>query len=250
MTEPPPNRLAWIGNDDPFPDVELAWTEELGANGLLAASEALSPEMLKRAYRLGVFPWSGPGEPVLWWTPNPRMVLQPQQFKLRRSLRQAIAQAQREGLRLTSDQDFAQVMSACAAPRPGQAGTWITPAIHRAYGSLHGMGLAHSVELWAGERLIGGLYLVNQGRMLFGESMFSRQPNASKICLAALVAWALRNDCPLIDCQQQTEHLATLGANPISRAEFGSWIARLVDQPPPPWDRTPIDWGVFETSHG
>ena len=245
MSESPEHRLAWIGPDDDFPASDLAWTDEMGANGLLGAGDKLTSALLKRAYARGIFPWSGPSEPILWWSPNPRMVLQTKDFKQRRSLTQAIRQAQAEGFMLKSDTAFQSVMRGCAAPRDEHGGTWITTAIQAAYQDLHKQGLAHSIELWHGHQLVGGLYLVCLGQMVFGESMFSRRPNASKVCLAGLVRWLERHDCPLIDCQQETPHLATLGARPIPRAEFESCVARLTNAPGPPWATEPLDWGVF-----
>ena len=154
MRQPPAPRLAWLERGDPFPPVDQALTEESGANGLLAASNSLDAAMLMHAYRQGIFPWSGPGEPLLWWSPDPRMVLWVPEFKFHRSLRQAAVKALREGQRLTCDTAFADVMRACAAPRPGQAGSWITAPILQGYEELHAQGLAHSIELWQDDILI------------------------------------------------------------------------------------------------
>lgn len=249
MSQSPDLRLAWIGPDDDFPDTDQAWTDEMGANGLLGAGEVLTASLLKRAYRRGIFPWSGPSEPILWWSPDPRMVLKTQGFKLRRSLSQSIRQAQAGGLTLRADSAFQSVMRGCAAPRDQDGGTWITPAIEAAYLDLHNMGLAHSIELWDGHELVGGLYLVSIGKMVFGESMFSSRPNASKICLAGLVKWLQHHNCPLIDCQQQTAHLASLGARAIPRAEFESWLTNLTQEPGPPWVTDPLGWGVLTATN-
>ncbi|NBY13582.1 MAG: leucyl/phenylalanyl-tRNA--protein transferase [Betaproteobacteria bacterium] len=238
-THPP---LTWVGPDEAFPPTAQAWPEGSGANGLLAAGESVTPDQLVRAYTRGIYPWSGPEEPMLWWSPDPRMVLPVREFRIRRSLRQAIDQAKRSGCDLRLNHDFAGVLSACAEPRPGQAGSWITPAIALAYTELHHRGYAHSISLHDGDQLLGGLYLVSLGEMVFGESMFSRRANASKICLAALVAHLTRQGAPLVDCQQQTEHLASLGARPVPRAEFEGELARLTSRPPLDWRSDALGW--------
>jgi leucyl/phenylalanyl-tRNA--protein transferase len=254
MRQPPTPRLAWLERGDAFPAVDQALTEESGANGLLAASNSLDTAMLLSAYRQGIFPWSGPGEPLLWWSPDPRMVLWVPEFKFHRSLRQAAAKALREGHRLRCDTAFAEVMGACAAPRPGQAGSWITPPILQGYEALHAQGLAHSIELWQGDTLVGGLYLVALGQMIYGESMFSRVPNASKICLAALVQWLARWSTPeapiVIDCQQETSHLKSMGARPIARDAFLALVARQATKPVLPWDLDPPSLNMFMLTHG
>jgi leucyl/phenylalanyl-tRNA---protein transferase len=254
MLAPTTPRLAWLEAHDPFPPLSHALTEETGANGLLAASEGLTTDMLLRAYQQGIFPWSGPGEPLLWWSPDPRMVLFVSEFKLHRSLRQAAAKANREGYMLTCDKAFGEVMQACAAPRAGQSGSWITPPILRGYQALHAQGLAHSLELWKEQSLVGGLYLVSLGSMVFGESMFSRVPNASKICLAALVRWLSRWDtveAPMvIDCQQQTSHLQSLGARPISRGQFTDQLRRQAVRPPLPWPLDSSGLNIGMLAHG
>ncbi|MEY2777219.1 MAG: hypothetical protein RLY30_1317 [Pseudomonadota bacterium] len=205
--------------------------------------------MLLQAYRKGIFPWSGPGEPVLWWTPSPRMVLKVSGFRRHRSLRQAIRRAAASGLEVRMDHDFVAVMRACAEPRPGQEGTWITPAILRAYAGLHTQGFAHSISLHRGEQVIGGLYAVAIGTMIFGESMFSRETSASKICLDALVRFAEEQGAEAIDCQQQTQHLALFGALPIPRTEFESLLNSKVDQPALDWGVKTLPWPTYATSH-
>ncbi|MFZ9162741.1 MAG: leucyl/phenylalanyl-tRNA--protein transferase, partial [Burkholderiaceae bacterium] len=165
--------LAWVSPLDDFPPSHQAWTEEQGANGLLAVGSSLTTDLLIRAYQRGIFPWSSSAEPVLWWTPNPRMVLRVENFRCHRSIRQAARQFAQQGLEIRFDRDFGEVMSACAEPRRDQAGTWITDHIRQAYLGLHQTGLAHCVGLYQGHRLLAGLYFVNLGAMVFGESMFT-----------------------------------------------------------------------------
>ncbi|MBS1229161.1 MAG: leucyl/phenylalanyl-tRNA/protein transferase [Proteobacteria bacterium] len=213
--------IPWLGSADPFPPLELALAEP---NGLLCAGGDLSPQRLLDAYRNGIFPWYSPGEPILWWSPDPRMVLVPSEFKVSRSLRRTL----RAGLqRITLDSDFAAVIRACALTRrKGQAGTWISGEMQAAYCNLHELGFAHSVEVWLGDKLIGGLYGLAIGKMFYGESMFSHATDASKIALAHLCRHLDAQGFGLIDCQMNTPHLASLGAREIARREF---IARLVD---------------------
>jgi leucyl/phenylalanyl-tRNA--protein transferase len=209
----------------PFPDPALAETEP---NGLLAVGGDLSPDRLRNAYRAGVFPWYGEDQPILWWSPDPRLVLFPDRLHVSRSLRRTL---RRDGFRVSLDRDFAAVIQACAAPRPAADGTWILPEMAQAYGRLHALGLAHSAECWRGGELVGGLYGVAIGRTFFGESMFSRATDASKVALVHLVrrlsAWGFA----LVDCQVYTPHLASLGAVEIPRAEFLRRLAEAVDQP-------------------
>jgi leucyl/phenylalanyl-tRNA--protein transferase len=228
--------IDWLHPGDPFPPVAKALAHP---NGLLAASAELSVERLIDAYRRGIFPWYAEGEPVLWWCPDPRMVLFTDEFKVARSLRKRLrAVARGDALRLTCDKAFEAVMRACAAPRAGQDGTWITEAMVRAYVALHRRDLAHSIEVWRGGELVGGLYGVALGRMFYGESMFTRATDASKIALAALLQLLRNEDVPMIDCQQNTEHLASLGAREIPRATFCAHVAAATQ-------RTPIDWSVY-----
>ena len=214
--------IPWLHPGEPFPPLETALEDP---NGLLAASEDLTPARLLAAYTRGIFPWYSAGQPVLWWSPDPRMVLHTAEFKVSRSLRRVVQSARFE---IRVDTAFDDVMRACAAPRDEFGGTWITDAIRAGYGALHRQGYAHSVESWLEGELVGGLYGVAIGRMFFGESMFARQTDASKVALAHLVRQLRAWEFPLIDCQQQTAHLGSLGARPIPRAEFAKAIARLV----------------------
>lgn len=212
-----------LGPDpDDFPDPVAALRRP---NGLLAMGGDLSPERLVAAYRRGIFPWFSAGEPILWWSPDPRLVLRPQNFKLTRSLRKRVRAA---GWRITCDTAFLPLIHACAhAPRPGQDGTWIVPEMIAAYVRLHRLGVAHSVEVWEGTRLVGGLYGLAIGRMYFGESMFSAVPDASKAALWALCARLQSWGWPLIDCQQETAHLVSLGAELMPRGEFVATVTEL-----------------------
>ncbi len=214
--------IGWLNPGDPFPPAETALVDP---NGLLCAGLELTPELVLAAYERGIFPWYSEGQPVLWWSPDPRMVLTPQDFNLHRSLRKTLKHAYFE---IRTDTCFESVMRACAEPRPDQGGTWISDAIVGAYSGLHRAGFAHSVETWVDGELVGGLYGIALGRVFFGESMFMRRTDASKIAFAHLVSQLRRWQFELIDCQQQTEHLATLGAAPISRAEFLGRVSRLV----------------------
>jgi leucyl/phenylalanyl-tRNA--protein transferase len=223
--------IPWLRPTDPFPPVEQALDEP---NGLLAAGADLSPTRLLDAYSRGIFPWFNAGEPVLWWSPHPRMVLFPAEFKLARSLRKRL---RRRDYEVTFDSAFETVMRACAEPRPGQHGTWITPQMVDAYTRLHALGHAHSVETWIDGALAGGLYGVAIGRVFYGESMFTRVRDASKIAFAHLVAQLSDWGYGLIDCQMRTRHLASLGAREIPRSEFVALLTRLtqLSGQPSPW---------------
>ncbi len=214
-----------------FPPVETALADP---NGLLAMGGDLSPARLLDAYRHGIFPWFNPGEPILWWSPDPRMVLVPDEVRVTRSLARRLRNA---GFELRVDSAFAEVMRACAAPREGAGGTWISPAMVAAYTRLFEAGYAHSVETWRDGQLVGGLYGVAIGRMFYGESMFSREPDASKVALVRLARQLQRWQFGLIDCQMETPHLASLGARTIPRAGFTARLAELVNLPhhPGPW---------------
>lgn len=228
--------IAWLGADDPFPAVRNALDEP---NGLLAASRDCTSRRLLDAYQAGIFPWYEAGQPVLWWSPDPRMVLFPDRFRVSRSLRKTLrAAAADPRIDLRVDSAFETVMRHCAAPRSGQDGTWITETIVRAYCALAEQGLAHSIEVWADGDLIGGLYGVGLGRMFYGESMFSRVRDGSKIALAGLVALLLREGVPVIDCQQNTRHLASLGGCEIPRQEF---CRRMRDA----LVRESVPWGAY-----
>jgi len=214
-----------------FPPVETALADP---NGLLAMGGDLSPARLLDAYRHGIFPWFNPGEPILWWSPDPRMVLVPGEVRVTRSLARRLRNA---GFELRVDTAFTEVMRACAAPREDAGGTWISPAMVAAYSRLFEAGYAHSVETWRDGQLVGGLYGVAIGRMFYGESMFSREPDASKVALVRLARQLQRWEFGLIDCQMETPHLASLGARTIPRAGFTARLAELVNLPhhPGPW---------------
>ena len=223
--------IPWLTGNAPFPPVERALRSP---NGLLAAGGDLSAPRLLEAYRHGIFPWFNPGEPALWWSPDPRMVLIPGEFKISRSLAKVLRNAAYE---VRCDTAFEQVMRGCAAPRGEQGGTWINEDMIVAYCALHEMGYAHSVEIWIDGHLAGGLYGVSIGRMFYGESMFSHAANASKIALAHLAGQLERwqADHPIkgmIDCQMNTAHLASLGAREIPRSEFIARLQELINCEP------------------
>lgn len=220
--------IPWLEAEDPFPPVTRALREP---NGLLAAGADLSVARLTEAYRRGIFPWYGAGQPLLWWSPNPRMVLFPPELRLSRSLRKRL---RRRDYVIRCDSAFDAAVRACAAPRAGQSGTWITEEMIAAYGALHCHGFAHSVETWIDDSLVGGLYGVALGRMFYGESMFARATDASKIALAHLVKQLARWNFGMIDCQMQTAHLASFGAREIPRAEFTRSLRELVNYPQSP----------------
>ena len=227
--------IAWLhGPDDRLPPTKLALARGSDAPGLLAAGGELTPERLTEAYSKGVFPWYSAGQPVLWWSPDPRMVLLTEAFKLSRSLRKTLQQFQRSaGCELRIDSAFRRVISACAGtPRGGQDGTWIVPEMVEAYCAWHTLGRAHSFETWIGGELVGGLYGVSLGRMFFGESMFSHRSDASKIALAALVCFCREHAIAMIDCQQHTGHLASMGASEIDRGAFEARLAPSLRGPP------------------
>lgn len=217
--------IPWLTPHAPFPPLEAALAKP---NGLLAAGGDLSPQRLLEAYRCGIFPWFNAGEPILWWSPDPRMVLLPSELRVSRSLNKVLHKGNYE---IRMDSAFSQVMQACAAPRKGQSGTWIHPEMISAYAALHEAGVAHSVEIWVDGELMGGLYGVSQGKMFFGESMFSRIPDASKIAFVHLVRQLQRWDFGMIDCQMKTAHLASFGAREIPRIEFSQRLRELVNYP-------------------
>lgn len=220
--------IPWLTADAPFPPIRRALREP---NGLLAAGADLSPERLLAAYRRGIFPWFSEGDPILWWSPDPRMVLFPEDFRITRSLAKTLRNGRHE---VRVDTEFRAVMEACAAPRDGQDGTWITTTMMDAYSRMHDLGHAHSVETWIDGQLVGGLYGMAVGRVFYGESMFTRVRDASKIALAHLVALVVAKGFGMIDCQMVTNHLASLGARPIAREEFSARIAELVNSGPEP----------------
>jgi leucyl/phenylalanyl-tRNA--protein transferase len=217
--------ITLLHDNKPFPPVELALRQP---NGLLAAGGDLMPERLLDAYRHGIFPWFNAGDPILWWSPDPRMVLFPDEFKISHSLRKTLHRGEYE---VRTDTAFEQVMRACALPREGQDGTWIQEDIIQGYVRLHQMGLAHSVETWIDDELAGGLYGVSLGHMFYGESMFSRKTDASKIALAHLALQLKRWNFGMIDCQMNTPHLATMGAREIPRRQFLARLQELIHYP-------------------
>ncbi len=221
--------IPWLEADTPFPDVSEALSEDEDAAGLLAAGADLSAGRLLAAYRRGIFPWFSEGQPILWWSPDPRMVLFTENFSVSPSLKKTLKKFHTSSItdgrwEIRFDSAFADVMRACAGPRKTGPGTWISEDIIAGYSTLHRLGYAHSSEVWLDGQLVGGAYGVSIGRMFYGESMFARVTDASKIALAYLVHFLKSNGVPMIDCQQETQHLASLGAAPVSRTEF---IARL-----------------------
>ena len=214
MRNPP---LTWLAKSDPpdaFPPVETAFAEP---DGLLAAGGDLSPERLLYAYRNGIFPWYDSGQPILWWSPDPRCVMRPEEFHLSRRLRRSLRQTE---FTVTFNHDFAAIVEACASNRPGQLGTWITRDMAQAYETLNRLGWAHSVEIWLDGQLAGGLYGIGIGKAFFGESMFSNASNASKAALYVLTRILTLNAFEILDCQVESPHLKTLGAGRMPRREF------------------------------
>lgn len=220
----PTGKVVALKADTPFPDVNMALTEP---NGLLAIGGDLSRKRLLDAYRLGIFPWFSEGEPILWWSPNPRMVLFPQDFKISTSLAKRLKKNDYE---VRFNTNFRQVMEACAeTSRPDQHGTWITHEIIEAYCALHTLGYAYSAETWIDNKLVGGLYGVLINQMFYGESMFHHTTDASKIAFAHMVKFLKNRGIGMVDCQMNTRHLASLGAQEISRADFMHQLKKLID---------------------
>jgi leucyl/phenylalanyl-tRNA--protein transferase len=246
--------LAWIDDTLPLPRPESALPEGSDAPGLVAAGGQVSPVRLEEAYRQGIFPWYSAGQPVLWWSPDPRMVLPVAAFKLSHSLKKTLRRFRRTpGCEIRFDHDLRGVMRACATtPREGQNGTWIVPAMVDAYCAwARRAGRVHSVETWIDGRCVGGLYFVSVGRMVYGESMFSHRSDASKIALAALVAACRARGVALIDCQQNTGHLASLGAREWPRAAFLAHVRGAVDQAlPGDWTYDEAAWSLLDPSPG
>lgn len=222
--------LVWLdpeGDPEAFPPCEYALEEPAG---LLAAGGDLRPQRLLAAYRRGIFPWYSPGQPILWWSPDPREVLFPAEFRRTRSLAKRERNA---GFEVRFDTEFAAVITACAAPRSRHDGTWITTEMRDAYLRLHALGVAHSIETWCEGALVGGLYGLQLGQVFFGESMFSRMPDASKVALSTLVSQAPERHIALIDCQLPSAHLATLGSRSLPRRDFLALLEQLIDPPRP-----------------
>ncbi len=225
-------RLPWLSVGADFPDPERAWLEP---NGLLCAGGDLSPTTLLKAYARGIFPWYNAGDPILWWSPDPRGVLWHEDLHISRSMRRLLKQ---QHYRISTDLDFRAIIEGCAAPRPYADATWIQPAMQQAYCALHAAGHAHSIEVWDDQgQLAGGLYGICIGRMFYGESMFSRQPNASKCALIVLSRWLAYQSCPLIDTQFPNPHLLTLGATTWPRAHALKAIRDLTQKP------AQLSWG-------
>ena len=240
----PQRPLPWLDAGEQFPPVSRAWGPGDPAPGLLAAGSTLDVATLVQAYNRGIFPWFSEGQPTLWWSPDPRMVLHTQQFKLHRSLRKTLQHfLDNSTCEIRFDTAFAAVINACASkPRDGQPGTWILPEMIAAYCALHDAGHAHSIETWVDGELVGGLYCVNLGGMVFGESMFAHATDASKIALCALVAFCRAHGINVVDCQQNTGHLASLGAQEISRDEFTLHVAQTITKSAPTWQFDPVYW--------
>jgi leucyl/phenylalanyl-tRNA--protein transferase len=228
--------IPWLGSGDPFPEVERALAEP---NGLLAAGADLSLPRLLEAYRNGIFPWFTDGQPILWWSPDPRMVLFPAELKVSRSLARTLRNPRFE---VRADTAFDEVIDGCRQPRRGESGTWITEEMAEAYAALHRAGFAHSVETWLDGELVGGLYGVALGRAFFGESMFTHVSDASKVALVVLARQLQHWDFGVIDCQMNTAHLASFGAREIPRAEFTRSLRELVHYCP-----VPVPWRLEST---
>ena len=219
--------IPWLDSPAAFPDVSRALKEPAG---LLCAGGNLEPATLIAAYSRGIFPWFSDDQPILWWSTDPRMVLFPDEFKYSKSLAKTV-RTQKFDVRF--DTAFAEVIEGCAAPRTADGGTWIVAEMQAAYTRLHQLGVAHSVESWREGKLVGGLYGIALGRMFFGESMFARETDASKVALVALVEKLKQDGFELIDCQQETKHLARFGARPIPRRDFTHRLAKLIDSAEP-----------------
>ena len=242
--------VPWIDDSQPLPEPGRIAED---VPGLVAAGGRLTLPRLEQAYRQGLFPWFGPGQPVLWWSPDPRMVLRVADFRLHRSLRKTLAHFLRTpGCAIRFDHAFDDVIDACArTPRAGQDGTWIVPAMVQAYVAWHAAGRTHSVETWVDGQLVGGLYFVSIGHMVFGESMFSHATDASKLALAALVAACRARGVDWVDCQQHTGHLASMGAHEVPRAAFQAHLARALGAPDiRDWTYDPAHWAHLDPRLG
>lgn len=242
--------LTWLDPEEPFPPVADSWDHDSPAPGLLAAGATLDVWRLKAAYANGIFPWFSQGQPILWWSPDPRMVLFPAEFKLHHSLRKTIKRFRTlPSCEVRIDSDFSAVINACSSsPRSGQNGTWIVPAMIEAYEKLHEAGTAHSIETWVDGQLVGGLYCISIGKAVFGESMFAKATDASKVALAALVGLCRTQGVDMIDCQQNTGHLASLGGREISRAQFLSNVHEARSHDGLDWTFKPVYWDSLLSS--
>lgn len=241
--------LTWVESHNPLPPLEKAWGCNTDAPGLLAAGADLGVDRLVEAYSRGIFPWFNPDQPVLWWSPDPRMVLKIDNFKLHRSLRKTLSRyAAHPEFELCFDKDFYQVIEACAqSPREGQNGTWIVPQMVEAYKALHQAGYAHSAETWLEGRLVAGLYFVCIGKAVFGESMFSTISDGSKMALAALVHVCKQQGIHAIDCQQNTAHLALMGAQEMPRHAFLDLMGPALKAESLNWQLLQVDWDTWRS---
>ncbi len=238
--------IPWLSPGQDFPPAEQAFVQP---NGLLAAGADLQPETLLHAYARGIFPWYSPGEPVLWWSPDPRLVLRPSEVYISRRMRRTL----RQPFTITLDGCFTDVIDACAAPRAGEtgdgSGTWITPEMRQAYITLHQLGHAHSLEVWREDRLVGGIYGIAIGGAFFGESMFMRARDCSKVALICLCQWLHHHGFALLDCQVESAHLLSMGASNVPRAGFCREVGELAKLPGPVGDwqalARPIQWAPF-----
>ena len=244
------NQLPWLEPQMPFPSAHSAWGAQSSAPGLLAAGAALDVDTLKSAYGNGIFPWFSEGQPILWWSPEPRMVLKVEDFILHRSLKKTLFRfSQDSDSEIRVDTAFEQVIQSCAhAIRLQQSGTWIVPAMVQAYIDMHQRGYSHSIEVWKNQQLVAGLYCISLGQAVFGESMFTTVPDGSKIALAALLALCKAQGVAWIDCQQNTTHLASLGAAPIGRTDFLNKVQAAKALPPVDWRFTPLYWNQILSS--
>ncbi|WP_394672378.1 leucyl/phenylalanyl-tRNA--protein transferase [Limnobacter sp.] len=237
--------IPWLDSPSEFPGTSQALDYP---PGLLAASMEINADWLEASYARGIFPWYSQGEPVLWWSTSPRAVLYTAEFKLHRSLAKAIRKMQgTPGSAIRLNTAFTAVMQACAAPRPGQDGTWITDEVIAAYTVLHQRGLAHSVEYWEGDQLVGGLYCVALGKMVYGESMFATKTDASKVAFAHFVYWLKSQNVHIIDCQQATGHLISMGARTVSRKVFETEMVNSIVQPTLNWEPRELKWTYDQT---
>ena len=241
--------LSWIESHSPLPSVDAAWGPDSDAPGLLAAGADLGVERLLEAYSQGIFPWFNPDQPVLWWSPDPRMVLKTADFKLHRSLRKTLSRyASHPQFELCFDKSFDRVIETCAqSPREGQKGTWIVPQMVEAYKDLHQAGHAHSAETWLDGQLVAGLYFVCIGKAVFGESMFSTLSDGSKMALAALVNVCAQHGIQAIDCQQNTAHLALMGAKEMARQEFLNIMQPALSLHGLDWKNQQVDWDAWRS---
>lgn len=228
------SRIPWLAENAPPQSLPPAESASVEPDGLLAAGGSLDPDWLLHAYANGIFPWYNPGEPILWWSPDPRAVLRPEEFRVSRSLRRSIRS---NVYHVSADTRFNDVIDACAAPRERSEGTWITNQMRSAYRRLHSLGYAHSFEAWHGNDLVGGLYGVAIGQVFFGESMFTRADNASKVAFAAAIGFFRALGVELIDCQVPSAHLASLGATRMPRINFLAALEKLCSS-----ERAPGAW--------